>query len=305
MTPPHADRPGPSPPATHCSEPQLEQRTYGSVSIVVPARNEEVSLGACLRSLVAQAGVAREIIVVDDNSTDQTRTIAASFSGVRVLEAAPLPPGWCGKANACQTGANAAQGNWLLFTDADTVHRPGSLARALEEARQRGADLLSYSPAQDVHGLLQRALMPLIFAELACTFRPQEVSDPNLPAAAANGQYLLISRAAYDEIGGHAAVASDLLEDVALARAIKRAGYKLSFRFGGEAVRTHMYRSWKQMREGWTKNLALLFPSVTALALRRIVEFGASVGAFTTALVAAGLGMYTLALFAAVIAAPT
>jgi glycosyltransferase involved in cell wall biosynthesis len=275
------------------------------VSVIVPARNEELSLGACLRSLVAQAGVACEIIVVDDGSTDSTRAIATSFPGVRVLAARPGPPEWSGKANACQSGADAARGDWLLFTDADTVHRPGSLARALEEARQHGAALLSYSPGQDVHGFLQRALMPLIFAELACTYRPAQVNDPASPAAAANGQYLLIARPGYDRVGGHAAVARDLLEDVALARAVKRAGQRLFFRYGADIVRTRMYRSYSQMREGWSKNLALLFPSAGALALRRLLEFLASVGAFTTMIVSVTLGAPAVALPAAAIAAPT
>jgi len=275
------------------------------VSVIVPARNEELSLGACLRSLVAQAGVACEIIVVDDGSTDSTRAVAASFPGVRLLEARPCPPGWSGKANACQSGADVSRGDWLLFTDADTVHRPGSLARALEEARQHGAGLLSYSPGQDVRGFLQRALMPLIFAELACTYRPAQVSDPASPAAAANGQYLLIARPVYDQIGGHAAVAGDLLEDVALARAVKRAGHRLFFRYGADRVRTRMYLSYSQMREGWSKNLALLFPSSDALTFWRTLEFLASVGAFTAMVAAAVLGVPAVALPAAAVAAPT
>src|ERR1700675_3669943 len=103
-------------------------------SVIVPARNEEACLGACLGSLVSQTGVSFEIIVVDDGSTDATRSIALAFPGVRVIEAAPLPPGWSGKNNALTTGARQAKGQWLLFTDADTVHRPGSLARAVAEA---------------------------------------------------------------------------------------------------------------------------------------------------------------------------
>src|ERR1700719_941254 len=100
------------------------------VSVIVPARNEEASLGDCLHSLVAQSGVAFEIIVVDDHSTDRTREIAKSFPGVRVLGAGPLPEGWTGKNNAVTAGAREARGQWLLFTDADTVHLSGSLARA-------------------------------------------------------------------------------------------------------------------------------------------------------------------------------
>src|SRR6266576_2282785 len=119
-----------------------------TVSVIVPARNEEACLGACLESLVAQEGVGFEIIVVDDGSTDRTRAIAESFSAVQVIEPGPLPAGWTGKNNAVTAGARPARGEWLLFTDADTVHRPGSLARALAEAQERGAELLSYAPEQ-------------------------------------------------------------------------------------------------------------------------------------------------------------
>src|SRR5271170_4375748 len=192
--------------------------TKPMVSVIVPARNEEVCLGRCLGSLVDQQGVEFEIIVVDDASTDRTREIAASFPGVGIVDAGPVPAGWTGKNNAAWTGSKQARGGWLLFTDADTVHLPGSLIRSLAEAQERGAALLSYSPEQEVHGFWEKAVMSVIFAELAATYRPSQVNDPASPAAAANGQYLLISREAYDAVGGHAAVRTSLLEDVALAR---------------------------------------------------------------------------------------
>lgn len=217
------------------------------------------------------------MIVVDDHSTDRTREIALSFPNVRVVEAGPLAPGWTGKNNAVTTGAREARGEWLLFTDADTVHLPGSLARSLNEAKQEGVALLSYSPEQVADGFWEKAVMPVIFAELASHYRPSEVSDPNSPAAAANGQYILITREAYDAIGGHAAIAGSLLEDVELARAVKLSGCKIRFRFGADAVRTRMYRSFSQLREGWTKNLALLFPAPGRLALWRFFEFFALV----------------------------
>ena len=241
------------------------------VSVIVPARNEEASLGRCLNSLVEQAGVDFEILVVNDGSTDRTRQIAESFPLVRIVDADPLPPGWTGKSNALWTGVRRARGKWLLFTDADTVHRAGSLRRAFAEASQQGADLLSYSPKQEVHSFWERVLMPIIFAELRRTYRPKDVSDPMSPAAAANGQYLLISRAAYDEVGGHAAIASTLLEDVELAKAVKRSGKKLSFRYAADAVSTRMYRTFQQMWEGWTKNLAILFPHPLRLAIMRLL----------------------------------
>lgn len=244
-----------------------------AVSVIVPARNEEDCIGACLKSLVDQGGVSFEILVVDDGSTDRTRSIAAGFPQVKILDAGTPPPGWSGKNNAVAAGADAAKCEWLLFTDADTVHLPGSLAHALAEARERKVALLSYSPAQDVRSLAEKAVMPVIFAELAATFRPSEVSDPKSSAAAANGQYILVRRDDYVAAGGHAGVATSLLEDVALARAIKISGRPIFFRFGGDAVRTRMYRSFSQLREGWTKNLALLFPKPVELALRRFLEF--------------------------------
>ena len=242
-----------------------------TVSVIVPARNEEASLGRCLNSLVAQSTVDFELIVVDDHSIDRTREIAQSFPQVRVTAAGPLPDGWTGKNNAVATGARAARGEWLLFTDADTVHLPGSLARALAEARRNNVEFLSYSPEQIAGSFWEMATLPVVFAELARRYPPAKVSDPNSPTAAANGQYILITRLAYDAVGGHAAVATEILEDVALAHAVKSSGRKILFRYGADAVRTRMYRNWTQLREGWTKNLALLFPNPGWLAAKTLL----------------------------------
>jgi glycosyltransferase involved in cell wall biosynthesis len=274
-----------------------------TVSVIVPARNEEACLGVCLQSLLAQTGVSVEILVVDDGSTDHTREIAQSFPQVKLVDAGTLPPGWSGKNNALVGGAKAAGGQWLLFTDADTLHLAGSLARAIAEARQKKATLLSYSPEQEVHGFSEKAVMPVIFAELAATFRPEDVSNPSCSAAAANGQYILILREAYEAVGGHAAVANSLLEDVALARAVKASGRKIFFRYGGDAVRTRMYRSFKQLREGWTKNLALLFRRPLQLALLRLIEFLLITGGAAIAIAMTTRGRSIPAFLAAAVAA--
>jgi glycosyltransferase involved in cell wall biosynthesis len=263
--------------------------TLPEVTIVVPARNEEVSLGDCLASLASQAGVKFEIIVVDDHSTDRTGEIARGFVGVRVISPGPLPEGWTGKNNADVAGAREARGEWLLFTDADTVHLPGSLARALGEAKEHGAELLSYSPEQIAVTFWELATLPVIFAELARQYPPSTVSDPASPIAAANGQYILIRREAYEAVGGHAAIATNLLEDVALARAVKDSGRRIRFRYAGDAVRTRMYRNFRQLREGWTKNLALLFPRPLAVALLRTAEFATTLGGLIAAAAALSL----------------
>ncbi len=265
------------------------------MSVIIPARNEEACLAACLDSLLIQTGVDFEIIVVDDGSTDSTRQIA-DYRLVRITDAAPRAAGCSGKCNAAQTGADIARGSWLLFTDADTVHSPGSLARALREAREHDVAMLSYSPAQEVHGFVEYAVMPVIYSELAQVYRPADVCDPASPVAAANGQYLLITREAYDVIGGHAAVSHTLLEDVALAQAVKRSGRKIRFRFGGDVVRTRMYRTWPDLRDGWTKNLALLFPEASGLAKKRAAEFALLAGSAVLTIAGAAKRNRTLTL---------
>jgi hypothetical protein len=270
------------------------------VSVIVPARNEATRLGDCLRTLVGQSGPNYEIIVVDDHSTDGTRAIAEGFA-VRLIAADPLPEGWSGKCNAAWSGAKVASGKWLLFTDADTRHALNSIATGLQEAKENAADLLSYSPKQEVGSLAERVLMPVIFGELASTYPPKEVCDPDSPVAAANGQYLLIRRDVYDAIGGHAAVGTAILEDVELAKRVKQAGHKLCFHYS-ELVSTRMYRPFGEMWEGWTKNLALLFPNARRLAVRCVIEFVVIVAAAVFALVAGFLGEMVPAVIAAAVA---
>lgn len=258
--------------------------TTPTISIIIPARNEESNLGNCLESLTTQTGVAFEIIVVNDHSTDRTQEIAASFANVRVIEANPLPPGWTGKNNAVTTGSHDAQGEWLLFTDADTVHLPGSLAGALKEAIDNDVELLSYSPEQIAASFWEMATLPVIFAELARQYPPAKVSDPSSPVVAANGQFILIRRSTYEVIGGHAAIAGDILEDVALARNVKTSGRKIRFRYAGTAVRTRMYRNYRQLRDGWTKNLVLLFPNPGWLATKTLLWWALAWGVMAAAI---------------------
>jgi glycosyltransferase involved in cell wall biosynthesis len=262
--------------ATPDSKP--EELSGMELSVIVPARNEEDCLGACLESLVAQSseffllGRDWELLVVDDGSTDRTRSIANGFSGVTVLDPLKLEKGWTGKANACWTAAARAQGQWLLFTDADTIHEAGNLRRAIHEAEKYNAGVLSYSPKQLVSGFWQRALMPLVFCELALAYPPEKVSNPELRIAAANGQFLLVKHEAYKALGGHASVKDSILEDVELAFLAKRRKLGLRFRYAADALSTRMYRTVGAMIEGWTKNLALLFGNSLILAAWRVLD---------------------------------
>lgn len=277
-----SDEPGEAPqwharPGTVFDQPEADPLI--ELTVIVPARNEEDCIGACLQSLVAQSedvfelGRDWELIVVDDDSTDRTAEIARGFRGVTMLKAGKVQPEWTGKANAVWTAARRARGKWLLFTDADTIHQPGDLRRGIHEATRHKAGMLSYSPRQIVSGFAQRALMPLVFCELAVAYPPAKVSDPNQRLAAANGQFLLIEREAYRRLGGHAAVKNRVLEDVELAFLAKRRKVGLRFRYADDAVSTRMYRTTTAMIEGWTKNLALLFENALALAIWRALDF--------------------------------
>jgi len=193
--------------------------TNGNVSAIVPARNEEENIARAVESLAAQPEIS-EIMVVNDQSTDRTGAILAELarrnSRLRILESGDLPAGWVGKNYALSIGAAKANGEWLLFTDADAVHLPGSTKMALDIANEQGAVLVSFSPEQQTETWWERALVPFVFGRLAEKFRYHQINNPDLLSAAANGQYLMIRRDVYDAIGGHRGVAGEVLEDVEL-----------------------------------------------------------------------------------------
>jgi len=264
-------------------------RAKRTVDVIIPARNEEDCLGRCLQSLVTQQGISFQITVVDDGSTDRTRAIAESFPGVRALSAGELKPGMTGKVNALVTGAKGSSAEWLLFTDADTFHYPGSLAASVREAEDRKVDLLSYSPEQEVAAWWELAVMPLVFADLVRTYSSERINDPADPTVAANGQYILVRREVYKALGGHGRLPLNVLEDIELAKIFKVPGHRIWFRYGAGIVRTRMYRTFSAMWEGWSKGLAILFRKPVLLAARRALEVVTIV-----VLLGTGLGMVVL-----------
>ncbi len=192
------------------------------LAVIVPARNEAARIGRCLRGLLAQDYPTERlrIIVVDDNSTDGTAAlvgrIAAEDARVVLIHGRPPPPGWAGKPHACAQGADAAGAGRLCFLDADTVPRPALMRTAVLAARERGIDLLSLEPFQELGGFAERLIIPSGMFLIAFTQDPSRVNDPTLPDATANGQFLLFRREAYEAVGGFAAVRDEICEDRAL-----------------------------------------------------------------------------------------
>ena len=242
------------------------------VSAIIPARNEEESITLAVESVAAQPEV-EEVVVVNDQSTDGTAAILAELAAripkLKILNANALPSGWVGKNHAVALGAAAARGDWLLFTDADTFHMAGSTRRALNDAVDRNAVLVSYSPEQELGSLWERALIPFVYCRLGAKFSYAQVNDPARPEAAANGQFLMILRDAYERVGGHGAIAGEILEDVVLARRMKQAGYSIYFTAPMGIVRTRMYRSFRAMWQGWTKNL---YPLIGGNPVALVIE---------------------------------
>ena len=245
------------------------------LSAIVPARNEEPVIAACVESLARQAEIT-EILVVNDQSTDKTadivREMMQRIPKLRLLETQELPKGWVGKNNAVWLGAREATGEWLLFTDADAVHNSDSAARALAIADEENAALVSFSPEQVMKTWYEKSLIPYVYCRLESKFSFPDVNDPQKPAAAANGQFLMIRRDVYGAVGGHASVAGEVLEDVALAKRVKSAGHRIWFASGKGIVRVRMYRSFGAMWEGWRKNLYPLMGGNDRAVGREIVR---------------------------------
>lgn len=222
----------------------------GRVSIVIPARNEEQRLPMLLASLRRLDYPTYDILVIDDGSVDRTAPTAREH-GCRVLTPGALPPGWTGKSFACHSGANATDGEWLLFTDADTEHGTNSLTAALALAAERNAGMVSLLARQICASFWERLLLPyayfLYFVGAAGINRSPGRS-------VANGQYLLCRRDEYDRAGGHAAVRDSLTEDVSLAHRAAAHGTRVLLARGEAQLNVHMYDGLRSLWEGFGKN---------------------------------------------------
>ena len=251
---------------------QPPQEDAPPVAVLVPARNEEANIEACLMSLLAQRYPNLQVWVYDDASTDGSAQIVArlakhSHGRLHLVKGYfDPPPGWLGKANACHQLYQAMRKqhlpDFLLFTDADVKLAPEALGHAVAAAQQLDTGLLSIFPMQVTASWAERLAVPLLLHWTVYTFLPLPLahSRSTSPAfAAANGQFMLFKREAYDSFGGHQAVRSQILEDVALARATKGVGRRAVLADGGPLVQTRMYRGAAEVWNGYSKNAFAFF----------------------------------------------
>jgi chlorobactene glucosyltransferase len=244
------------------------------VSVVIPARNEARNIEPCVRSVLATAYASLEVIVVDDRSTDGTAEIVAPMTGgrLRLVRGTEPPPGWFGKQWAIVQGYRVATGELLLFTDADTRHTPEVLPRSVRALQVERVDLFSVLPRQEMRTFWERLIQPQVFFALGAR-AAGNIAHINRTRvdwnAIANGQFILTTRAAYENIGTHEAVKHTIVDDLALAQAYVRAGRDIFLAHAPEFMTTRMYGSLREIIAGWTKNLALgaplMMPPVRAI----------------------------------------
>jgi cellulose synthase/poly-beta-1,6-N-acetylglucosamine synthase-like glycosyltransferase len=250
-----------------------------SLTVVVPAFNEAANIAACLTSVLSSEEPCGDwrVLLVDDRSTDATAAIARQAAGAcgaseprfALLDAGPRPAGerWVGKNWACSVAMEQVQSEWVLFVDADVRLQPATLRRALAQASAEGADLFSLAPRLSCGCLAEWLVQPIMASLLGLGFPIEAANDPASSVAFAAGPFMLFRRSAYEAIGGHRALAAEVVEDLALARRIKQGGFRLRYLLGLDALELRMYSDFASLWEGWTKNWLLGLDGDVAKAL--------------------------------------
>jgi chlorobactene glucosyltransferase len=233
------------------------------VSVVVPARNEQLNIERCINGLLEQDYPIERlnIKVIDDHSTDSTYAIASAIaarsSHVTVVRSPALPPDWVGKSHACWIGSQVAQteDEWLCFIDADVEAEPELLASATEVALSQHLDLLSLAPRLRLESFAERLVIPCGLYLIAFCQDLAAVQSQRSDKVTATGQFMLVRRHVYESVGGHAAVCGAICEDVALALLIKRGGGRVMLQDGKFLLSARMYTGWSSLWTGISKNL--------------------------------------------------
>ena len=237
----------------------LDADMTGTVSVLIPARNEEASIGPALGAVLASQGVELEVVVLDDHSTDRTAEIVLGFAArddrVRLIQSPPLPTGWCGKQHACYTLASAAKYDILTFLDADVRLAPDAIARLARFRQETNAALVSGFPRQETGTFVEKLVLPLINWLIVCYLPVRSMRTSISPSLGAGcGQWFLTTRVGYELAGGHAAVRGSLHDGVKLPRAYRRAGLRTDICDATDLAVCRMYTSGGAVWRGLAKN---------------------------------------------------
>ena len=250
--------------------PKRRPAASARVAIVVPARNEERDVEASVRTYLAQDHPDLEVVVVDDRSTDGTAAIlerlARGDPRLRVVAGVDPPPGWLGKPHALAEGAGATRADLLLFADADVRYAPDTVSRAAAHLESKGLDFLCLLPRIEGRGFWESVLLPYLYVALFQS--PAFAANWRRPRwlAVGGGAGNLVRRAVYEEVGGHGALRDSVIDDVRLGYTVKSAGFRFGLVRAEDAVRVRMYRGFREVFDGFTKNAAYIFQGATGLA---------------------------------------
>jgi chlorobactene glucosyltransferase len=263
----------------------LRKRRYSNIndsvlpfiSVLVPARNEEHNIKPVLESLLTQDYPNYEVIVLNDHSEDKTSEIISGlnekYPALKTLEGRPLPEGWTGKCYACTQLFENSKGSYIIFTDADTVHKPGSLRKSAEIALNRNADMLTLFPEMTMKTFWEKIIMPMLWFTIMMLLPFYFVDKKGFVKFSIGiGPFMMFKRTAYEKIGGHYSVKNAIVEDVWLARKIKENGLQLIAADGHDMLSVRMYRSFKEIWHGFSKNIfaGFEFSSVSLFAVNLI-----------------------------------
>ncbi len=230
------------------------------ISVIVPAHNEEAGIAGCLESVLNQDYPSFELICVDDRSVDRTagiaRAVLANRQNCKLISVKELPPGWTGKCHALDAAIKHTSGEWLAFLDADSRLERCALRQCYGEALRRKINMVTLSPRFVLETFWEKALQPAFSARSCILFPPSKINDPASDIASANGMFYLISRRAYDAIGGHHDVKGLAVEDIGIGKRVKAAGLGLLFANGRKVLSTRMYTNLSDIISGWTRILS-------------------------------------------------
>jgi len=277
-------------------------------TVLLPVRDEERNLADCVEAFLVLEGQP-PIRIIDDASSDATAALAAAAADreprVTLVTAGPLPAGWRGKVHALWAGSRGVESSWLLLTDADARLRPAALVRALAAASHWRLDAVSLAGLQEARGMAENLLTPGVFALLDALLGDWEEAAAGGGPPVANGQFLLLRRAAWESCGGFEAVRHEAIDDVAMAALLRRHGYRTGFFRAPDLLSVRMYRGIREATRGWRRNLGGLLgrrPGVTLAALAILVApalalaAALAAGSFVAAALLWGAGAVTSAL---------
>ena len=246
-----------------------------TISVIIPARNEEQDIAASLRSVLNQEGINLEVIVVNDYSTDRTGEIideiAQSDARVKVLHHPPLTPGWLGKCNAMQHGAAEATGDYSLFADADILHTPGCFATVLNVMQENAYEFISLLPRFENLSFWENVNVPIYFFGVAKLLATPGLEDPDSPNAVASGALMLIKTQVFRDIGGFEGVKEEMADDIGLARLLKARHYRVGYRLAPECLQVRLFKNSRDAFWGTTKNILLAVEGHLWLAFPLII----------------------------------